>query len=168
MSFVHELVEIRFARCISRTLLGTSKSSGCFRSSLKKLRVKRSDSLCTVGRCGAREQEADLSVDIDHFLHDPEVAAAFEDAQARTALLDHLVAARKRLSGQSQAQIAALMETTQSAVSDLESGGTDPRLSTLQRYARATGHRLNVSLTAATQTVGVGEQGSARASAPGG
>lgn len=36
------------------------------------------------------------------------------------------------------------METTQSAVSDLERGTADPQLSTLQRYARAVGARVVV------------------------
>ena len=38
------------------------------------------------------------------------------------------------------------METTQSAISELEGGSTDPRLSTLQRYARAVGAHLQVRL----------------------
>jgi transcriptional regulator with XRE-family HTH domain len=36
------------------------------------------------------------------------------------------------------------MRTTQSAISDLENGSTDPRLSTLQRYARAVGCQLEI------------------------
>ncbi|MFI6762455.1 helix-turn-helix domain-containing protein [Micromonospora sp. NPDC050417] len=38
------------------------------------------------------------------------------------------------------------MQTTQSAVSDLENGCVDPHLSTLQRYARAVTARLIVGI----------------------
>jgi transcriptional regulator with XRE-family HTH domain len=48
----------------------------------------------------------------------------------------------------SQKQVAQAMQTTQSAVSELEGGATDPRLSTLQRYARAVGAELTVHLRA--------------------
>lgn len=44
--------------------------------------------------------------------------------------------------------VAAAMGTTQSAVSDIENGRVDPRLSTLQRYARAVGGRLEIALRA--------------------
>jgi transcriptional regulator with XRE-family HTH domain len=48
--------------------------------------------------------------------------------------------------GISQAEVASAMGTTQSAVSDLERGATDPRLSTLQRYARAVGCVLHIGI----------------------
>lgn len=75
---------------------------------------------------------------------DPEFRAAYEDAEARMAFLRSLIAMRKA-KGISQAVVAEAMGTTQSHVSDLEAGGTDPRLSTLQRYARAVGCRMTVS-----------------------
>jgi transcriptional regulator with XRE-family HTH domain len=76
---------------------------------------------------------------------DPEFQMHFEDAQARSRLLVSLVRCRsdKRLA---QKAVARLMGTTQSAVSQLESGDTDPRLSTLQRYARAVGAQLLIRL----------------------
>ena len=46
----------------------------------------------------------------------------------------------------SQQVVAEWMDTTQSAVSELESGRIDPRLSTLQRYARALGKELHVMI----------------------
>lgn len=46
--------------------------------------------------------------------------------------------------GLNQAQVAELMGTTQSAVSVLEAGNTDPRVSTLRRYAAAVGRVLSI------------------------
>ena len=72
-------------------------------------------------------------------------ARAFEDATRRMDVLRDLVTWRKqrRLS---QQVVAEWMDTTQSAVSELESGRIDPRLSTLQRYARALGKELHVMI----------------------
>ena len=87
--------------------------------------------------------------DLDDFIEeaslDPDFRQAFEDAEARSALLRNLIRARKwqRIS---QADVARFMGTTQSAVSDLEGGDTDPQLSTLQRYARAVNARLRVGI----------------------
>jgi len=78
-------------------------------------------------------------------LRDPEVDAARHDAGARARLVRALV--RVRASGHlTQREVAGRMKTTQSAVSDLEKGVTDPRLSTLQRYARAINCRLDLEL----------------------
>jgi predicted NBD/HSP70 family sugar kinase/transcriptional regulator with XRE-family HTH domain len=75
----------------------------------------------------------------------PTAAAAFEDATRRTQVLRELIEWRKsrRLS---QTVVAEAMDTTQSAVSELETRGSDPRLSTLQRYARAVGKKLHVGI----------------------
>lgn len=51
--------------------------------------------------------------------------------------------ARRRALGLTQATVGRTMGTTQSAVSELESGA-DCRLSTLRRYANALGARLTV------------------------
>lgn len=84
-------------------------------------------------------------VDFDELLEDPAVAAAADDAAVRYDLLKELVRTRSS-AGMSQKEVASLMETTQSAVSEFESGRTDPHLSTIQRYARAVGARVTVSL----------------------
>jgi predicted transcriptional regulator len=68
-------------------------------------------------------------------------------AQRRRALTDELVAQRLAL-GLSQTEVAARMQTSQSAVARLESGDADIRLSTLERYAAALGQELNLSLRA--------------------
>ena len=52
------------------------------------------------------------------------------------------------VSGLTQAEVAARVGTTQSAIARLESGMTkhSPSLATLQRYARALGYKVEVRL----------------------
>lgn len=85
--------------------------------------------------------------DVDRVLGEmgPVEAAAFDDARRRTVLLRELVNWRNGR-GLTQREVAEAMDTTQSAVSELEKGRIDPRLSTLQRYARALGAELDVQL----------------------
>jgi predicted transcriptional regulator len=56
------------------------------------------------------------------------------------------VADRRREQGVSQAQLAELCGTTQSAIARLESGGRPPRIDTLLRIANALGCDLTVEL----------------------
>lgn len=78
---------------------------------------------------------------IAQFDQDPVALHAREDAEAAFALLSTLRDHRK-LKGTKQKEVAARMGTTQSAVSKLEGGITDPQLSTLMRYARALDGKL--------------------------
>ncbi len=78
-----------------------------------------------------------------------EAQAAFEDALARGELVRSLTSARQS-AGLTQAAVAKRMGTTQSAVSDFESGGSDPRLSTYQRYARAVNRAVHVGFEPAS------------------
>lgn len=75
----------------------------------------------------------------------PDFATEYDKAQAEYAVIESLIAARTsaRLS---QAELASRLGTTQSAIARLESGRVSPSLSTLRRYAEATGTRLSVSL----------------------
>jgi predicted transcriptional regulator len=57
------------------------------------------------------------------------------------------LAARRRELGLSQAEVAARMATTQSAVARLEAGAVDVKMSTLQRYAAALGGSLRWEVT---------------------
>lgn len=61
------------------------------------------------------------------------------------ALVAELIRARIK-AGLTQAQVAERMHSTQPAIARLENGGRIPSTRTLQRYARATGHRLRISL----------------------
>jgi transcriptional regulator with XRE-family HTH domain len=56
------------------------------------------------------------------------------------------VAERRKELGLSQAQLAELVDTTQSAIARLESGGRPPRIDTLLRIANALGCDLKVDL----------------------
>ena len=62
------------------------------------------------------------------------------------------VADRRRALGLSQAELAELVATTQSAIARLESGGRPPRIDTLLRIANALDCELLVELQPRTKT----------------
>lgn len=78
--------------------------------------------------------------DFDSFLssvlEDPSARASYEDAQTRHRVVDVLVRFRQRMQ-MTQTDVAKRMGVKQPSVSGFETEGSDPRLSTLQRYARA-------------------------------
>lgn len=78
-------------------------------------------------------------------LADPEVRAGYEETRERLKLLAALVKVRKDL-GLSQQEVADRMGVGQSTLSQLE-GSADPRLSTVQRYARAVGAKVSFVMT---------------------
>lgn len=82
---------------------------------------------------------------LDEVHADPAAEPHYQDASRRLALLAVMpkIRGRRKLS---QTAVAAAMGTTQSAVSELESGKVDPQLRTLQRYARAIKRRLDFGL----------------------
>jgi transcriptional regulator with XRE-family HTH domain len=90
------------------------------------------------------QPDSDL-FDLGSYLKDPAFAAAYEDVAMRTQLRASLVAQRKAMR-MTQAEVAKRMGATQSFVSEFENGGTDPHLSTLQRYGRAVGARLSIRI----------------------
>jgi ribosome-binding protein aMBF1 (putative translation factor) len=77
--------------------------------------------------------------------HDTPFPGFTERAERRRALTGQLAAKRQSI-GLTQTEVAARMGTSQSAVARLESGDADIRLSTLERYAAALGHQLNITL----------------------
>jgi predicted transcriptional regulator len=96
----------------------------------------------------ARKQEIveefdDLDEYVRERIADPDFAGALFDATLRSSLLAALVAHRQAMKMR-QIDVAKAMGTTQSAISELEAGGTDPYLSTLQRYARAVCGQISV------------------------
>jgi repressor LexA len=74
---------------------------------------------------------------------DPGSADRTDAAAGQTGLIDRLAHRRAR-AGLSQAALARLVGTSQSAVARLESGRHDVQLSTLIRYTRALGLRLDL------------------------
>lgn len=89
-------------------------------------------------------------------LENPEVRAAFEDSRDRHELVRLLVEVRVRRRV-TQKQIADLMGVTQSTVSGFETEDADPRLSTLQRYARALNHKIVVDVRPCDYSAWVGK-----------
>jgi transcriptional regulator with XRE-family HTH domain len=79
-------------------------------------------------------------------LQNTETRAAYEDSQARHRVIDTLIRFRNRL-GFTQTEVARHMGVKQPSVSGFETEGSDPRLSTLQRYARAVDATLWVHVT---------------------
>ncbi len=71
------------------------------------------------------------------------VFPGFKDMAARRQALAAGLVARRTELGLSQTEVAARMGTSQSAVARLESGQSDLRLSTLERYAAAVGRNLD-------------------------
>ncbi|MBI3090781.1 MAG: helix-turn-helix transcriptional regulator [Candidatus Tectomicrobia bacterium] len=78
-------------------------------------------------------------------LADAEVRHAYDALAAEFDLARELIAARAR-AGLTQAQVAERMGTSQSAVARLEGGRRLPSMTTLLRYAEATGSRPVVKL----------------------
>lgn len=76
---------------------------------------------------------------------DPAFRKAYDALEPEFAVARQLIAARNR-AGLSQAEVARRMGTTQSSIARLESGQRLPAMSSLQRYASAIGHRLEVRL----------------------
>lgn len=71
-------------------------------------------------------------------LQNSKVKEEFERLEPEYQLISALIEARA-LAGLTQAQLADLMDTTQSAIARLESGRQLPSLKTLFRFAEATG-----------------------------
>jgi ribosome-binding protein aMBF1 (putative translation factor) len=66
---------------------------------------------------------------------------------------------QRRARGLSQAELAGLVGTTQSAIARLESGGRPPRIDTLLRIANALDCELAVELRPRTGSTGRGSGG---------
>lgn len=85
----------------------------------------------------------ELLADFGFDPEDPQVKAALEDAETYARLVETLVGHRNRCQIP-QSVVAERMGTTQSRVSSFERLGGDPRLSTIQRYARAVDAKIKV------------------------
>ena len=85
----------------------------------------------------------------------PDVRREYDRLSDEFAFLDEILKARAE-SGLSQAEVAARIGTTQSAVARLESagGGHSPSITTLQRYASALGYKVQVRLVKDSATAG--------------
>jgi ribosome-binding protein aMBF1 (putative translation factor) len=81
-------------------------------------------------------------------LVDEKAKAEYEALAPEFEISAELVKARLR-AGLSQAELAARMGTSQSAIARLESGQTLPSTKTLLRFAEATGSKFHIRLSAA-------------------
>ena len=81
-------------------------------------------------------------------LADPRVKAEYDALAPEFEIAAELIKARVR-AGLSQAELAARMGTSQSTIARLESGQTLSSTKTFPRYAKATGSKFHVRLSAA-------------------
>ena len=77
----------------------------------------------------------------------PDVRKAYDELDEEFAFLDEVLKARAE-AGLTQAEVAARVGTTQSAIARLESAEPkhSPSIATLQRYAKALGYRVQIRL----------------------
>lgn len=78
----------------------------------------------------------------------PEFEREYAAADAEFVVIEALVRARTA-ADLSQAELARRIGTTQSAIARLEGGRVSPSLSTLRKYAKATGTKLEINLVPA-------------------
>jgi len=74
----------------------------------------------------------------------PGYAEAYDALEEEFSLVTALIKARTN-SGLTQAELAKRMSTTQAVIARLEAGGRHPSTRTLERLAKATGHRLEIN-----------------------
>lgn len=79
------------------------------------------------------------------WMRKPEFRKEYEKADEEFAIIEALIRARTKAK-LSQTELARRIGTTQSAVARLEGGGVSPSISTLRRYADATGTKLHLEL----------------------
>lgn len=87
----------------------------------------------------------ELEAEVAAAKKDGQYREAFEDAMFREELVDALVALRRSCS-LTQVEVAKRMGVKQPTVSGFETEGSDPRVSTLQRYARAVAAELRMTV----------------------
>jgi transcriptional regulator with XRE-family HTH domain len=85
------------------------------------------------------------------WMKDPEYRREYDALEEEFALAAEVAKARSR-AGLSQAELARRMKTTQSTIARLESGRGKPSTRTLDRFAKATGHRVRISFEPVRET----------------
>jgi len=77
---------------------------------------------------------------------DQEFVDLMADARTRREVIEDLVKLRKDVADMSLREFARVLELSAATVSEFEKQSRDPRLSTIQRYARAVGYEVVLSL----------------------
>ena len=80
-------------------------------------------------------------------LKDPKFKKAYDALEEEFALASELIGARARAK-LSQEEVARRMGTSQSAVARMESGRSLPSTTSLVKYAKAVGHKVQIKLKA--------------------
>jgi predicted transcriptional regulator len=79
------------------------------------------------------------------WLKDPSSRASHKELEDEFEVSRALIEARSN-ANLTQAEVAAIMETSQAAVARLEGGSRNPSVATLKKYAKATGSHLKIQL----------------------
>ena len=79
------------------------------------------------------------------WMREPGFKDGYDALEEEFSLASQLIEARTR-ARLTQAEVAERMGTSQSTVARLESGGAKPSLSTLKRFAQATGARVRITV----------------------
>jgi DNA-binding XRE family transcriptional regulator len=79
-------------------------------------------------------------------LKNPAIRKEYDALEEEFALVRQLLAARAR-ADMTQGQVARRMGTSQSAVARMESGRGLPSTTSLVKYARAVGHKIEIKLS---------------------
>jgi transcriptional regulator with XRE-family HTH domain len=89
----------------------------------------------------------------------PDVKKAYDELAEEFAFLDQVIKARAE-AGLTQAEVAARVGTTQSAIARLESAESkhSPSIATLQRYADALGYKVEIRLVKNTRRLATGSK----------
>ncbi|QWD59360.1 helix-turn-helix transcriptional regulator [Polynucleobacter sp. MWH-UH35A] len=77
------------------------------------------------------------------WLKEPTYKKAYEESQIEFEIAKEIIEARTK-SGLSQEELAALMDTSQSAIARLESGACLPSMRTLAKFAKATNSQIQI------------------------
>jgi hypothetical protein len=77
------------------------------------------------------------------WLKEPSYKKAYEDSSIEFEIAKEIIEARIKC-GLSQEELAALMETSQSAIARLESGNNLPSMRTLAKLAKATNSQIQI------------------------
>jgi transcriptional regulator with XRE-family HTH domain len=85
------------------------------------------------------------------WMKEPGFKEGYDALEEEFSLASMLIEARTR-ARLSQAELAKRMGTSQSTIARLESGTAKPSLSTLERFAQATGTRVRVSIEPAKKS----------------
>jgi len=83
------------------------------------------------------------------WMAEPKYRKAYDDLEEEFRLASALIEARSR-AGLTQEQLARRMKTKQAVIARLESGRVKPSTRTLERIARATGHKLRIGFEPVT------------------